>query len=176
MLRPTAGAVLLRGRPLVGDRRREVARELAVVPQMSTPPFEFTVREVVAMGRTPHLGRLQSPTSRDIAAVERALELTETAELAERPVTELSGGELQRVTIARALAQESPIMLLDEPVAFLDINHQLQVLDLLARLNRDEGRSILASRTISTSPRSTATGWWRWRTAPWCATAAPRSF
>ncbi|MCD6361333.1 MAG: ABC transporter ATP-binding protein, partial [Armatimonadetes bacterium] len=137
------GQVLVEGRPLERMPRREVARLLAVVPQMTSPPFEFTVREIVRMGRTPHLGRLQAERACDREAVAEALALTETEHLAERPVTELSGGELQRVTIARALAQQAPIMLLDEPAAILDINHQLQVFNLLARLNTDEGRSIL---------------------------------
>ncbi len=116
---------------------------MAVVPQMSPSPFDFTVREIVRMGRTPHLSRLQGESGADREAVEHALKLTDTVALADRPVTELSGGELQRVIIARGLAQESPIMLLDEPVAFLDINHQIQIFDLLARLNAEEGRSIL---------------------------------
>lgn len=143
MMRPTAGDVILEGRPLRSYPRREAARRMAVVPQMSPSPFDFTVREIVRMGRTPHLGRLQGESAADREAVEHALELTDTVVLADRPVTELSGGELQRVIIARGLAQESPIMLLDEPVAFLDINHQIQIFDLLARLNAEEGRSIL---------------------------------
>ena len=143
VLRPLAGDVSLEGRSLSKSPRRQVARRLAVVPQMAPAPFEFTVREIVQMGRTPHLGRLQGERAEDREAVRRALELTETAAFADRPATELSGGELQRVIIARGLAQESPIMLLDEPVAFLDINHQAQIFDLLARLNTEEGRSIL---------------------------------
>ncbi len=143
VLRPLEGDVVLEGRSLRSYPRREVARRLAVVPQMAPAPFEFTVREIVQMGRTPHLGRLQGERAVDREAVRRALELTETAAFADRPATELSGGELQRVVIARGLAQESPIMLLDEPVAFLDINHQAQIFDLLARLNAEEGRSIL---------------------------------
>jgi len=142
-MRPEAGAVLLEGRPMAQRPRREVARLLAVVPQLSTPPFEFTVREIVAMGRTPHLGRLQGERTEDRDAIERALDLTDTAALAERPVTELSGGEFQRVVIARALAQEAPVMLLDEPAAHLDLGHQAAIFDLLVRLNREEGRSIL---------------------------------
>jgi iron complex transport system ATP-binding protein len=142
-MRPDVGQVLLEGRPIAQRARREVARLLAVVPQLSTPPFEFTVREIVAMGRTPHLGRLQGEQDRDRAAINRALDLTDTAVLADRPVTELSGGEFQRVVIARALAQEAPVMFLDEPVAHLDIGHQAAIFDLLVRLNREEGRSIL---------------------------------
>ncbi len=142
-LRAEAGEVLLEGRPIGRLPRREVARLLAVVPQISSPPFEFTVREIVAMGRTPHLGRLQSEGRRDRAAIVRAMELTETGHLADRPVTELSGGEFQRVVVARALAQEAPVMLLDEPAAHLDVGHQVRIFDLLAELNRDGGRSIL---------------------------------
>ncbi len=138
-----SGAVLFDGAPIAAMTRREVARRLAVVPQISTPPFEFSVREVVAMGRTPHLGRLQGERERDRDAVARALALTDVTGLADRPVTELSGGEFQRVVIARALAQEAPVMLLDEPVSHLDIGHQVEILELLARLNHDEGRTIL---------------------------------
>ncbi len=137
------GEVLLEGRSLRGRRAPEIARSLSVVPQMSPPPFEFTVREIVQMGRTPHLGRLQSERPIDRQAVARALALTDTEPLAERAVTELSGGEMQRVTIARALAQDTPTMLLDEPAAFLDIKHQLQIFNLLARLNAEEKRTIL---------------------------------
>jgi len=137
------GEVLLEGMPIAALPRRMVAQRLAVVPQMSSPPFEFTVREIVAMGRTPHLGRLQAERAEDRDAVARALELTDTIALADRPVTELSGGEYQRVVIARALAQQAAIMLLDEPVSHLDIGHQAEILDLLTRLNRNEERTIL---------------------------------
>ena len=140
---PTSGEVLLEGAPMRSRPRREVARTLAVVPQISSPPFEFTVGEVVAMGRTPHLGRLEGEGPGDRAAIERAMALTHTERLRERPVTELSGGEFQRVVIARALAQQAPVMLLDEPAAHLDIGHQVDIFDLLLRLKRDEGRSLL---------------------------------
>lgn len=142
-LRPTSGDVLLDGRPIAQIPRREVARRLAVVPQISSPPFEFTVREIVAMGRSPHLGRLQAEGPQDQQAVEAAMALTGISGLSSRPVTELSGGEYQRVVIARALAQKAPLMLLDEPAAHLDIGHQVEIFDLLLRLNRDEERSIL---------------------------------
>ncbi|MFO8079932.1 MAG: ABC transporter ATP-binding protein [Armatimonadota bacterium] len=142
-LSPASGQILLDGEPMHSRPRQKVARLLAVVPQISSPPFEFTVGEVVAMGRTPHLGRLQGERPEDRAAIERALALTHTERLRDRPVTELSGGEFQRVVIARALAQEAPLMLLDEPAAHLDIGHQVDIFDLLLRLNRDEGRSLL---------------------------------
>ena len=142
-LAPTVGVVRLQGQQLRSLARRQIALRMAVVPQMEAPPFEFTVREVVQMGRTPHLGRLQWEGARDRAAVGHALRLADLTHLAERAVTELSGGELQRVSIARALAQDAPIMLLDEPAAFLDLGHQAEVFELLARLNREEGRTIL---------------------------------
>jgi iron complex transport system ATP-binding protein len=142
-LAPISGEVLLEGVPMRSRPRREVARLMAVVPQLSSPPFEFSVGEIVAMGRTPHLSRLQPEGPADRAAVERAMDLTDTGQLAERAVTELSGGEFQRVVIARALAQEAPLMLLDEPAAHLDIGHQVEIFDLLLRLNRTEQHSIL---------------------------------
>jgi len=126
VLRADSGEVLLEGRAIGSYARHEIARRLAVVPQMSAAAFDFSVSEIVRMGRTPHLGRLEAERPADREAVAEALALTDTERLAERLVTELSGGELQRVMIARALAQQSPIMLLDEPAAFLDISHQLR--------------------------------------------------
>ncbi|OTA40989.1 MAG: iron ABC transporter ATP-binding protein, partial [Symbiobacterium thermophilum] len=143
-LTPTGGRILLEGRDLRTLRPREVARVLAVVAQDTSVGFDFTVEEVVALGRTPYLPPLRSETPRDRAAVERAMRLTGTAPLAGRVITALSGGERQRVMVARALAQEPRLLILDEPTAHLDIANQVEVLDLVRRLNRTEGLTVLA--------------------------------
>ena len=143
VLAPTQGEVLLLGRPLHQYRRREVARLLAVVPAPTTPIFSFTVREFVTMGRTPYLGRLQSDRPEDRRIVDEALAAADSEALAERPITEISGGEWQRVNIARALAQQPHILLLDEPTAFLDLGHQREIFELLARLNREQELTVV---------------------------------
>jgi len=143
VLPASGGEALLYGRPLSSYRRREIARQVAVVPQMSSILFSFTALEFVIMGRTPHLGRLESESTKDRHLAAEAMRDTDTQHLSDRPVTELSGGELQRLSIARGLAQQTPIMLLDEPTAFLDINHQLQILRLLRKLNAEHAKTIL---------------------------------
>lgn len=142
-LTPTVGRILLGGRDLWRMRPRDVARQLAVVAQETAVGFEFTVEEVVALGRTPHLRPLRGETPRDRAAVAEAMRLTGTAPLAGRLITALSGGERQRVMVARALAQEPRLLVLDEPTAHLDIAHQVEVLDLVRRLNRTQGLTVL---------------------------------
>jgi len=116
-----------------------------VVPQNPYLPEAFTAWDLVLMGRTPHLGLLQSEGERDMAIARRAMEVTDTWPLAPRPLGELSGGERQRVVIARALAQGAPLMLLDEPTAHLDLGHQVAIWQLLSRLCRQEGLAILAA-------------------------------
>ena len=141
--RPDAGVVRLGAVPLESLSRREVARRLAVVAQDSAIPFAFSVGEIVLMGRSPHLGLLGFETADDHALAEAALERLGIGGLASRSVLELSGGERQLVMIARALAQETEVLLLDEPTAHLDLPHQLQVLGL-ARVLAREGRAVLA--------------------------------
>jgi iron complex transport system ATP-binding protein len=136
-LRPTNGTALIEGAEASGLKARERARRLAVVPQSNSVEFAFTVREVVEMGRTPYLTGLGTLSKADRAAVDKALERAGVAALADRTATELSAGQAQLVSIARALAQESTVLLLDEPTAHLDVTHQIEVMDTVRRLAHD---------------------------------------
>jgi iron complex transport system ATP-binding protein len=139
-----AGRVRLAGRDLDAIPRRDVARVVAVVPQETAMHFPFSVIEVVLMGRAPHLGRFGFPGRRDLAVAREAMERTGVAALATRSLAELSGGERQRVVLARALAQEAEILLLDEPTSHLDIRHQVEIYDLMALLNEEQGLTIIS--------------------------------
>jgi iron complex transport system ATP-binding protein len=143
LLRPTEGAVLLDGRPIHDEPTRAVARILGLLPQTPLAPDGITVSELVARGRHPHRGWFGQQDAHDDLAVAEALALTGTTELARRPVDELSGGQRQRVWIAMALAQEPSILLLDEPTTYLDIAHQIDVLDLLVDLARERGTAVV---------------------------------
>jgi len=143
LLRPRRGAVLLDGRAISARPTREVARILGILPQQPSAPDGVTVRDLIGRGRYPHQRLLQRSVADDDAAVARAMALTATLDLADRPLDELSGGQRQRVWIAMALAQETDILLLDEPTTFLDIAHQVEVLDLLAELNRSRSTTVV---------------------------------
>ncbi len=143
VLPPVRGQVLLDGVNIHRMSARELARRLAVVPQQVTVGFPFTAREVVLMGRAPHLTRFGLERERDYEIADRCLSLTGVAQFADRPITNLSGGERQRCLIARALAQEPDVLLLDEPTAHLDINHQIEILDLIRTLSAERGLATL---------------------------------
>ena len=143
LMKPRGGAIYLDGDAISDLPTREVARRLGILPQSPDAPEGLTVRELAAQGRYPHQGWMRQWSEGDERAVERALETTGVADFADRPLDTLSGGQRQRAWISMALAQETETLLLDEPTTFLDMAHQLEVLQLLARLNRDEGRTIL---------------------------------
>jgi len=143
-LKPHAGAILIDGKDIYELPPRRVARDVALVPQETGISLDFTAAEIVLMGRNPHLGRFQFGDSHDFEVVRGAMETADVLRFADRPVTQLSSGERQRVIIARALAQEPSLLLLDEPTAHLDPNNQLEIMDLLAGLNEERGLTIIA--------------------------------
>jgi iron complex transport system ATP-binding protein len=143
LLRPKHGTVVLDGELIHALPTKQVAKRLGLLPQSPIAPDGILAGDLVARGRTPHQSLFQQWSIADEHAVRAALEATGTADLADRPVDELSGGQRQRVWIAMALAQETGLLLLDEPTTFLDITHQIEVLDLVAELNRSDGRTIV---------------------------------
>ncbi|MDX2160430.1 MAG: ABC transporter ATP-binding protein [bacterium] len=143
LLKPSAGTVLLDGKAIHTLSTTEIARQMAILPQGPSAPHGVTVRELVEQGRYAHVGALRMLKHQDHEAITRALELTDMTAFSHRALDSLSGGERQRAWIALTLAQDTPILLLDEPTTFLDIGHQLEVLELVEQLNRERGMTIL---------------------------------
>ncbi|MBO9567753.1 MAG: ABC transporter ATP-binding protein [Cellulomonas iranensis] len=143
LLKARTGRVLLDGTPIDTMPSRDVATVLGLLPQTPVSPEGIAVADLVGRGRYPHQGWFRRWTAQDDAVVEQALVATDTLDLADRPVDELSGGQRQRVWIAMALAQQTDVLLLDEPTTFLDVAHQVEVLDLLTDLNRERGTTIV---------------------------------
>ena len=144
VLAPTSGSVQLAGQPLARLGRREVARRLAVVPQDPTLDFPFTALEVVLMGRSPHLSALGFPRAHDLAVARAAMARLDVAGFEHRPLERLSGGERQRVLLARAIAQDPQVLLLDEPTTHLDLRHQTGIYDVVHALRRERGTAVLS--------------------------------
>ncbi|MGW7100707.1 ABC transporter ATP-binding protein [Streptomyces sp. NPDC054838] len=144
MLKPSAGQVLLDGQAIASMPAKKVAKTLGLLPQSSIAPDGITVADLVSRGRYPHQGLLRQWSQQDERVVAESMAATGVAELAGRAVDELSGGQRQRVWIAMALAQQTPLLLLDEPTTYLDIQHQLDVLDLCAELHENQGRTLVA--------------------------------
>ncbi|MGM0365218.1 MAG: ABC transporter ATP-binding protein [Actinomycetota bacterium] len=143
VLKKYGGNINIDSKDLASLSSREVAKLVAVVPQSTNPGFNFTVREMVAMGRYPYISRLESLKQTDEAAVESVIKKTRLNSFADRRYNELSGGEKQRVIIAQALVQDTPLLLLDEPTSHLDINFQIELMDLFGKLNRDDGKTVI---------------------------------
>lgn len=144
-LHPSKGTVLLDGKDVARISGRDLARRMAMVPQDTSVTFEFTALEVVLMGRSPYLGRFAVEGHKDLEIAQQAMAQTSTLHIADRPINELSGGERQRVIIARALAQEPDVILLDEPTSHLDINYQVEALELIHRLTREKQITAIAA-------------------------------
>jgi iron complex transport system ATP-binding protein len=143
LLRPTSGTVFLDGEPVQDIHTREVARRMALLPQSPIAPDGLLVRDLVGRGRHPHQRWFSQWSPEDERIVDLALQMTDTADLRDRPLDQLSGGQRQRAWIAMTLAQDTELLLLDEPTTYLDLAHQVEVLDLVTRLNRERGRTVV---------------------------------
>jgi iron complex transport system ATP-binding protein len=144
LLRPKAGSIRINSARIESYSVKKLAQKVAVVRQEFVPVFDFTVAETVSMARTPYLGTFGFESKTDKKFIAEALKMTDTAQFASRPLAQLSGGERQRVFIARALAQNTAILLLDEPTSFLDLKHQVGIYDLLKKMQQEYGKTIVA--------------------------------
>ncbi|EEO5854094.1 ABC transporter ATP-binding protein [Listeria monocytogenes] len=143
LMKPSKGAVYLDGKTIHSQPTRDVAKQLAILPQNPSAPDGLTVFELISYGRSPHQSSFKSITAKDHEIIFWSLRVTNLMELADRPIDSLSGGQRQRAWIAMALAQETDVLFLDEPTTFLDMTHQLDVLNLLKQLNQSENRTIV---------------------------------
>ncbi|MNJ35130.1 putative siderophore transport system ATP-binding protein YusV [compost metagenome] len=149
----TEGRISLAGKALERYKRRDIARLISFVPQDTSVDFDFTVRDIVMMGRHPYMSRFKEATREDSLAAERAMYITEIAHLADRTATSLSGGQRQMAFIAKALAQTPQLLLLDEPISALDIRHQLQTLELVQQLTYDGLTAVAALHDLNLAAR-----------------------
>lgn len=143
ILRPWKGEISYCGKGLNRISRRDLAREVAVLPQILEISFSFSVEQFISMGRFPHLKKFQPLRKYDLEVIEKVMALCDVLPFRERKISELSGGERQRAILAQAFAQEPRLLLLDEPTAHLDIGHQVEILDLIRRLNRERGLTVI---------------------------------
>jgi iron complex transport system ATP-binding protein len=145
LLGDVAGTVSVNGADLFRMKRREIARKIAFVPQMFDATFEFSVWEVISMGRYAHQGRLAGLSPADKRLIAEVMDLLEVSHLRDKKIAHLSGGERQRALIGRALAQDAPLLFLDEPSSHLDINYGVEIFQILERLRKEEGKTILST-------------------------------
>jgi len=151
---PDEGRILIEGEDVRLLNRHKLSQKLAMVPQNTYISFPFTAFEVVLMGRHPYIGRFDRERKEDLEKVEECMHLTKTWHLKDKKVTEISGGELQRVIIAQVLTQDTPLLLLDEPTSHLDINNELEILEIISRLNKNKGKGvILVSHDLNLAAR-----------------------
>ena len=143
-LSPGIGKVFISGRDVMGMKHREIAQHIALVPQNSSIEFDYSVMEIVLMGRMPYVKKFQSESPRDMEVTKSSMEDTRIWHLKDKNINRISGGERQRVILARGLAQEADILLLDEPVSQLDIQHQVSFMDLVRRLVNEDGKTAIA--------------------------------
>lgn len=145
LLKDVSGKILVDGKEMLSYKPRELAQKMAYVPQLFEVSFEFTVEEVILMGRYVHQGKFTGITAEDKSIIEEIMDLTEITRLKDKIIAHLSGGERQRVFIARALAQDTPLLFLDEPSAHLDINYQVEIYQILKRLQEEKNKTILTA-------------------------------